>query len=94
MINKKLDVDKIDNMINYCLYKNQPKLKQELINEIHPDINIPYNSLNIAVGRQRSGKTQTIIREIIKISNISSRTHLLIYINKTGTSSDPTFESL
>ena len=68
---KRLDVDTLDNMIDYCLYKNKPKLTQELINEIHPDINVPYNSLNIAVGRQRSGKTQTIIREIIKISNTS-----------------------
>ena len=91
---KRLDVDTLDDMIDYCLYKNKPKLTQELITEIHPDINVPYNSLNIAVGRQRSGKTQTIIREIIKISNICPRTHLLIYINKDGLQNDPTFESL
>ena len=56
-----LNVKQIDDLIDYCLEKNQSKLKQELINEIHPDINVSYNSLNIAVGRQRSGKTHTII---------------------------------
>ena len=94
MTNNQLNVEEIDDLIDFCLYKNKDKLNQELINNIHPDINVQYNSLNIAVGRQRSGKTQTIIREIIKISNFSPRTHLLIYINKTGTANDPTFESL
>ena len=89
-----LNIGALDDMIDYCLYKNRPALNQELIKEIHPDINVSYNSLNIAVGRQRSGKTQCIIREIIKISNVCPRTHLLVYINKDGLQNDPTFESL
>lgn len=89
-----LDVNKIDEQIKHLLHKNKNKLNNELINEIHPNINISYNSLTIAVGRQRSGKTHSIIREIIKISNICPRTHLLIYINKNGILNDPTFMSL
>lgn len=89
-----LDLSRLDEMINYCLESNLNKLEDELIREIHPQINVQYNSLNIAVGRQRSGKTYSIIREIIKISNVCPRTHLLVYINKEGAASDPTFESL
>lgn len=94
MCDRNLDLCEIDYMIDECLQNNQNKLSDELIKEIHPQINVQYNSLNIAVGRQRSGKTHTIIREIIKISNVCHRTHLLVYINKTGGPNDPTFESL
>ena len=94
MLNRNIDLNELDYMIDECLQSNKPKLDDELIKEIHPQINVQYNSLNIAVGRQRSGKTHTIIREIIKISNVCPRTHLLVYINKTGGPNDPTFESL
>ena len=94
MYQDELDVDVIDEMINLYLEKNQPKLQDELIKKIHDEIYVQYNTLNIAVGRQRSGKTHTIIKEIIKISHVSPRNHLLIYINKEGGANDPTFESL
>lgn len=94
MTNRILDINELDFLIDECLRNNKSKLNDELINEIHPQINVQYNSLNIAVGRQRSGKTHTIIREIIKISKVCTRTHLLVYINKTGGPNDPTFESL
>ena len=76
MCQDELDVDMIDEMINLYLEKNQPKLQDELIKKIHDEIYVQYNTLNIAVGRQRSGKTHTIIKEIIKISHVSPRTHL------------------
>ena len=88
MLNMDIDLNELDYMIDECLQSNKPKLDDELIKEIHPQINVQYNSLNIAVGRQRSGKTHTIIREIIKISNVCPRTHLLVYINKTGGPND------
>ena len=94
MSQRDLDLDMLDKMINFCLKKNKPKLQDELIKKIHDHIYVQYNTLNIAVGRQRSGKTHSIIKEIIKISQVSDRTHLLIYINKEGAPSDPTFESL
>lgn len=94
MSQQDLDLGMLDKMINYCLHKNKSKLDDELISKIHNQVYVQYNTLNIAVGRQRSGKTHTIIKEIIKISAVSKRTHLLIYINKNGAPSDPTFESL
>jgi hypothetical protein len=55
---------------------------------------IYYNSVNIFVGRQGSGKTFTCLKEIAKISNESYNTHLLVYITKTGDKCDKTFEAL
>ena len=57
----------LDKMINYCLHKNKSKLDDELISKIHNQVYVQYNTLNIAVGRQRCGKTHTIIKEIIII---------------------------
>jgi len=88
------DLEELDSQISDCLEENKDNLNTELINQIHPDVNIPYNSLNIAVGRQRSGKTFTIIRELIKISYADPRAHLLIYITKNGKVTDPTFLAL
>ena len=86
MSQQDLDLGMLDKMINYCLHKNKSKLDDELISKIHNQVYVQYNTLNIAVGRQRCGKTHTIIKEIIKISAVSKRTHLLIYINKNGRS--------
>ena len=71
--------------------KKKKKLSSSLITKI-PETNVYYNSVNIAVARQRSGKTFTIIEEIINISKVCPNTHLLIYSNKTGYPTDDTFE--
>ena len=34
-----LDLSRLDEMINYCLESNLNKLEDELIREIHPQIN-------------------------------------------------------
>ena len=84
---------------------NNNSTATESISKIGPEINCYYNSVNVFVGRQGSGKTLQAITEIIKISRTSSitgayssqpavRTHLLIYVSKYGTQSDKTFESM
>lgn len=85
--------DYIDTAINEHLNKNRNSLEHEAISKI-PSTNCYYNSVNIAVGRQASGKTLSIMKEIIKIASMSDNTHLLVYINKTGEPTDATFESL
>jgi hypothetical protein len=50
------------------------------------------NSLNVFVGRQRSGKSYQAIQEIIKISRVDPNAHLVVYINENGTSDDDTFK--
>lgn len=86
--------DDLDTIINCALEVNSQRIDHALIKKIHPDINIYYNSVNIFVGKQGSGKTLNGIKEIIKISQICPITHLLVYISKTGEHIDPTFESL
>ena len=73
---------------------NNNSTATESISKIHPEINCYYNSVNVFVGRQGSGKTLQAITEIIKISKVSPITHLLIYVSKYGTPSDKTFESM
>ena len=73
--------------------QNKNKLKNALITRI-PATYCYYNSVNIGVGRQNSGKTDGIIEEIINISKICPNTHMLIYTNKTGLNTDATFENL
>ena len=81
-------------MVKECLQKNKSQISNALIRKIHRDINIYYNSVNIFVGKQGSGKTLSAIEEIIKISKIQNAAHLLIYVSKSGDKKDVTFESL
>ena len=74
-------------MIN--LYEN-PIEREELT--LIPGTNTYDNSVNVFIGRQRTGKTYTAIKEIIKITRSHPETHLLVYIKKDGKPNDDTFE--
>lgn len=63
------------------------------IEEIHPDINVKYNSVNVIVGKQGQGKTVIALQEIIKIGLMSTH-HLLVYVTKDGNESDRSFLAL
>ena len=90
-LNTKYD-DFIDGLMTSNAKENKDALHSELINKI-PLSESYTNSITVAVGKQRSGKTRKIIKEIIKISKMHHETHMLLYINKTGAESDKTFES-
>ena len=91
-MNELVDLN-LDNELQELTEKHKEELSTALIEKI-PSTHVYYNSINIAVGKQRSGKTYTIIKEIIKISRFCTNTHLLIYSNKTGDKTDKTFEKL
>ena len=65
----------------------------KLINNIDEDINFKYNSFNICIGKQSTGKTTSVLKELFKMSlkNIDSY-HLIIYVSNN--SSDDTFNGL
>ena len=90
-INDKYD-DYIDKLMKNSARSHNAGLHQELLNKI-PLTESYTNSITIAVGKQRSGKTRKIIKEIIKISKMHPETHMLLYCNKTGGKTDKTFES-
>lgn len=81
----------LEDQINYKLHADHEKLSQELIQDIDPEIITKYNSINVFLGRAGSGKSFNILQTFAKISLVSSNTHLIIYINKTGVPNDRTY---
>ena len=65
----------------------------KLINKIDNDINFKYNSFNICIGKQSTGKTTSVLKELIKLSlNNINTYHLVIYVSNNN--SDDTFNKL
>ena len=88
-----LKLDFIKDRISESLNDNIDSLSGALIKNIHPDIHIKYNSVNVIVGKQSMGKTVVALEEIIKIGLLSTH-HLLIYVTKNGDENDRSFQSL
>ena len=87
----------VDNILNDELNKNTTN---KLINYIDKDINFKYNSFNICIGKQSTGKTTSVLKELIKLSLKGIKSagassfgyHLIIYVSNK--SSDDTFNNL
>lgn len=80
----------VDDILNEELNKNT---SNKLINYIDKDIDFKYNSFNICIGKQSTGKTTSVLKELIKLSLKDIKTyHLIIYISNN--SSDDTFNNL
>ena len=96
-IHKNIRASDFGNMIRAkvkeTLHTNGSKTSGALISEIHPDINVRYNSVNVIVGKQSLGKTVVALEEIIKISLLGTH-HLLVYVTKNGDENDLSFQSL
>ena len=78
----------IDDIIDYELNTRRKKL----ISKISDNINFKYNSFNIFLGKQGTGKTTSILKELMKLSTIKNDYHLIIYVSNN--SSDDTFNKL
>ena len=74
-----------------CQLAANPIVKERL--RKIPNTNTYANSLNVFVGRQRSGKSYQAIQEIIKISRYDPCAHLVVYVNEKGESDDDTFST-
>ena len=80
----------VDDILNEELNKDT---KNKLISRVDEDINFKYNSFNICIGKQSTGKTTSVLKELIKLSLKNINTfHLIIYVSNN--SSDDTFKSL
>ena len=84
----------LEDEIRIRLQDRKDELQQELINEIDPEIPTKYNSVNVFLGRAGSGKSFNILQIFAKISQVCPRTHLIIYINKTGEPNDRTYSEI
>ena len=49
--------------------------------DVHPEVNIRYNTLNIFLGQRGSGKSFNGFNEVAAISRIKSKYHLFIYVS-------------
>ena len=78
----------IDDIIDYELNTGRKKL----ISKISDNINFKYNSFNIFLGKQGTGKTTSILKELMKLTTIKNDYHLIIYVSNN--SSDDTFNKL
>ena len=80
---------KINKIINYELNNTTRKKQIQIISD---QINFKYNSFNIYVGKQGTGKTTSVLKELMKLSTIKNDYHLIIYV--TDIESDDTLNSL
>lgn len=91
-----IDENKIKVLLNNEFNKNKEKIgSTNVVSIIHPQLNIYYNSLNVCLGPQGSGKTTFMMFELLKFSQCTDTQYeKVIYISKTDPCDDLTFESL
>jgi hypothetical protein len=87
-------IEDIDELAKDAIEYHELEIQREGLRPIHKDINCWYNSLNVFVGRQGSGKTFSAMKEIAKIAKGSPETCQVLYITKDGAKCDETVEAL
>ena len=85
-------MDKFNNIIDDIIDYELNTGRKKLISKISDNINFKYNSFNIFLGKQGTGKTTSILKELMKLSTIKNDYHLIIYVSNN--SSDDTFNKL
>ena len=88
-----MSLKQLNELITQALHNTTPKNSGNLIQPIHPDVMIKYNSVNVIVGKQSSGKTVIALQEIIKLGILQTH-HLFVYVTKEGKETDRTFTNL
>lgn len=90
------DENKIHQTINH-LFNQQSQQNENIhnqITDIHPQIHFKYNSLNICLGKQGSGKTTFMLTELIKLSSLKQCVYDRIVYITNGEVDDITFKTL
>lgn len=86
-----IDENAIRNLMQQQFYQLDPRVKNK-IEPIHPQIDFFYNSFNICLGKQGTGKTTFMMYELIKLSQVESLYNSILYISPTL--NDYTFNTL
>ena len=87
---EEIDIQKLDEAVNARLSKIT---NDNRISQIHEQIFFYYNSFNVILGKQGTGKTTFILKEMIKLSNIKSLYTKILYVSN-GDGKDLTYAAL
>ena len=83
------DMDDVQNDMNALLAVNP--ITKERLRRV-PHTRTYANSVNVYVGRPRSGKTYQALHDIISVIRNDPNVHALVYINEKGECDDDTFD--
>ncbi len=89
-----MDEFDIDSAMHKAYHANIDNINSEKTQQIHPNVFVYYNTLNVSCGRPESGKSFLMCRDVIQISRFSNVTHQILYISKTGMCDDHTFKTV
>lgn len=87
---EKMDVEAINMLVEDKLSNIR---NDNRIYGVHPQIYFNYNSFNVILGKQGTGKTTFILKEMIKLSKINSLYKKIIYVSENE-GNDLTFANL
>ena len=87
---EELDINKINEVVENRLSKIQDDNR---ITKVHEQIFFYYNSFNVLLGKQGTGKTTFILKEMVKLSFVKSLYSKILYITN-GDRKDQTFQML
>ena len=85
---------KLNNYVDKLISKELSQdTSNKIISKIDKDVNFKLNSFNICIGKQSTGKTTSVLKELIKLSlKQKDKFHLVVYVSNN--SSDDTFNNL
>ena len=74
-------MEDIDAKADTELNSTQYNIKGEIQSNIHEDIYFKYNSVNLVIGKRGSGKTYTVMREMLKLAHLMNEyeSHYPVY---------------
>ena len=75
-------------LLQQSLNESSNRLNKSRITSIHPEVYLKYSSVNVFMGKQGTGKTFTLLKELVKLSLIKSDVHLIVIVTRDGRQDD------
>ena len=78
-------------LLQQSFNESSNRLNKSRITSIHPEVYLKYSSVNVFMGKQGTGKTFTLLKELVKLSLINSEkidVHLIVIVTRDGRQDD------
>lgn len=78
-------------ILQQSLNESSNRLNKSRITSIHPEVYLKYSSVNVFMGKQGTGKTFTLLKELVKLSLIKNEridVHLIVIVTRDGRQDD------